>query len=149
MRYLTRAFLALCMLLVVAVASLDVESRPRGELVFHWTCTTFQQAYRLRGRYQIWGLSNGMFATLQSPSDATDETRMPLDPGLYGIQLEPGACVEFQPSAQGPTPPADAAARERCTTAALAPTLVIVEAGGHMHIALSVRQPVPDQDLMP
>jgi hypothetical protein len=144
MRNLARVSFGLCILLIVAVVSLNVESRPRGRLAFHWTRETFQQAYRLQGRYMIWGLSNGMISTLQSPLDA-DTTSIALDPGLYGIQLEPGACVEVQRTAGGMIAGTDEAAGERCTTTTLTPILVIVEAGRQRDIELSLRRQMPDR----
>jgi hypothetical protein len=144
MRNLARVFVGLCILSIIAVDRLNVGARPRGRLAFHWTSETFQQAYRLQGRYMIWGLTNGSISTLQSPLDA-ETTSIALDPGLYGVQLEPGACIEFQRNVRGLTSATDERTDERCTTTALAPIIVIVEPGRQRDIEFSLHRQLPDR----
>jgi hypothetical protein len=142
MQKLVRALVGLCIFLTIATERMSAERHASGELVIHWTRATFWRTYRLRGTYTIWGSSNGVIATLQSPSDgATSIVALP--PGLYGVQLEPGACLAFESlrevSSEAPREPA----AERCASRPPAAVFVIVEPGGRSDVALSVRPESP------
>ena len=137
MRILLRTLVGVCIVLTIAVVGGQPMPHPSGRLDLHWTGATFWQAYRLKGRYTVWGLSDGSMSTVSSPTDGNTSSVV-LAPGLYSLQLEPGACMYFDRE-----PPALAFAQsepvsEGCREATPTTTLVLVEPGRQRAVELSL-----------
>jgi hypothetical protein len=133
MRILLRTLVGVCIVLTIAAVGSDSPPRPSGRIDLHWTGATFWQAYRLRGRYTVWGLSDGSMSTVSSPRDA-DTSSVVLPPGLYSLQLEPGACMYFDQDLPAPALPEREPISEACREAAPTTTLVLVERGRHRDV---------------
>jgi hypothetical protein len=137
MRILLRTLVGLCIVLTIAAVSSTPMPRPWGRLDLHWTGATFWQAYRLKGRYTLWGLSDGSVSTVSTPSDGNTSSVV-LPPGLYSLQLEPGACMYFDRDLQALGYDQHEPMSEGCREAAPTATLVLVERGRLRNVELSL-----------
>jgi hypothetical protein len=132
-----RTLVGVCIVLTVAEVGCNPMPRPSGRLDLHWTGATFWQAYRLKGRYTVWGLSDGSVSTVSSPPDANTSSVL-LPPGLYSLQLEPGACMYFDRDLQALGYAHDEPMSEACREASPTTTLVLVEHGRQRDVELSL-----------
>jgi hypothetical protein len=137
MRILLRTLVGVCIVLTVAAVSSNPMPRPCGRLDLHWTGATFWHAYRLKGSYTLWGLSDGSVSTVSSPPDANTSSVV-LAPGLYSLQLEPGACMYFDRDLQALAQNQDEPISEGCREAPPTTTLVLVERGRERDVELSL-----------
>lgn len=137
MRILLSTLVGVCIVLTIAAVSSDPMPDPSGRLDLHWTGATFWQAYRLKGRYTVWGLSDGSVSTVSSPPDR-NTTSVVLAPGLYSLQLEPGACMYFDRDLEALVFADGAAMSEACREATPTTTLVLVERGRQRDVELSL-----------
>lgn len=137
MRILLRTLVGVCIVLTIAAVSSNPVPHPSGRLDLHWTGATFWQAYRLKGRYTVWGLSDGSVSTVSSPTDRNTSSVV-LAPGLYSLQLEPGACMYFDHDIRGLTFIQDDPMSEGCREATPTTTLVLVEPGRQRDVELSL-----------
>jgi hypothetical protein len=137
MRNLLCTLVGVCIVLTIAVVGRNPMPRPSGRLDLHWTGATFWQAYRLKGRYTVWGLSDGSMSTVSSPPDRTMSSVV-LAPGLYSIQLEPGACMYFDQDLQALGYADGEPTSDGCREATPTTTLVLVEPGRQRDVELSL-----------
>jgi hypothetical protein len=110
---------------------------PRGSVTLHWTAASHRQSFRLRGSYTLRSMNDGLVHTLASPSNDAAST-IELAPGLYGLQLDPGSCVETRPAPSASSVGAPAPTAE-CVPTPSVTTLVIVEPGKRRDVALTPR----------
>ena len=66
-----RALVGVCLVLTAAAVGSESAPRPSGRLDLHWTGATFWHAYRLKGRYTVWGLSDGSMSMVSSPVEGS------------------------------------------------------------------------------
>jgi len=137
MRILLRSLVGVCIVLIIAAVGSNPMPRPWGRLDLHWTGATFWQAYRLTGRYTVWGLSDGSVSTVSSPLDGNTSSVV-LPPGLYSLQLEPGACMYFDRDLQALGYGQDEPMSEGCREPTPTTTLVLVERGRQRDVELSL-----------
>jgi hypothetical protein len=137
MRILLRTLVGVCIVLTVAAVGSHPMPHPSGRLDLHWTGATFWQEYRLKGRYTVWGLSDGSVSTVSSPSDRNTSSVV-LAPGLYSLQLEPGACMYLDRDRRALAPAEGEAMSEACREASPSTTLVLVEPGRQREVELSL-----------
>lgn len=137
MRILLRTLVGVCLVLTIAMVGVDSARRPSGRLDLHWTGATFWQAYRLKGRYTLWGLSDGSMSTVSSPADGNTSS-VELAPGLYSLQLEPGACMYFDRDLKALAAAQREALDDVCRVASPTTTLVLVEPGRQRDVELSL-----------
>lgn len=137
MRILLRTLVGVCTLLTIAAVGNDAPPPPSGRLDLHWTGATFWQAYRLRGRYTVWGLSDGSMSTVSSPPDGNTSSLV-LPPGLYSLQLEPGACMYLESDLPALAPAEREPVSEACREAIPTTALVLVEGGRQRDVELSL-----------
>jgi hypothetical protein len=137
MRILLRTLVGVCMVMAIAAVGSQPMPHPSGGLDLHWTGATFWQEYRLKGRYTVWGLSDGSVSTVSSPSDRTTSSVV-LAPGLYSLQLEPGACMYLDRDRRALAPAEGEVLAEACREASPSTTLVLVEPGRQREVELSL-----------
>ncbi len=137
MRILLSTLVGVCIVLTIAAVGSEPMPHASGRLDLHWTGATFWQAYRLKGRYTVWGLSDGSVSTVSSPQGRTT-TSVVLAPGLYSLQLEPGACMYFDRNLEALTFAHDESMSEACREATPTTTLVLVEPGRQRDVELSL-----------
>jgi len=137
MRILLRTLVGVYLVLTVATVGSDPAHRPSGRLDLHWTGATFWQAYRLKGRYAVWGLSDGSMSMVSSPAEGSTSS-VELAPGLYILQLEPGACMYFDRDLRALAGIQLEPLNDACREATPTTTLVLVEPGRQRDVELSL-----------
>ena len=137
MRILLSTLVGVCIVLTIAAVSSNPMPDPSGRLALHWTGATFWQAYRLKGRYTVWGLSDGSVSTVSSPPDRNTSSVV-LAPGLYSLQLEAGACMYFDRDLETLGFADGEPMSEACREATPTTTLVLVEPGRQRDVELSL-----------
>jgi hypothetical protein len=143
MRILLRTLVGVCLVLTIATVGVDPAPPSSGRLDLHWSGATFWQAYRLKGRYTLWGLSDGSVSTLSSPVDGVTSS-LDLAPGLYSLQLEPGACMYFDHDLHALAALERNPMDEACREARAAMTWVLVESGRQRDVELSLADLRPE-----